>query len=218
MVDKKIKFYQASSSEMFGKVQHLPITEESTLHPLSPYAISKASSYWTVINYRESYGLFACNGILFNHESILRSNNFFVKKVIIESIRISKGLQDVLKVGNIELRRDFGYAPEYVKAMWLMLQQKKADDFIICSGKSVSLKEIIYYVFKKLDINRNKIVIDHILYRPTDIEDIYGNNSKAKKNLGWKYELSFFQVLDILIAKELEHFQTTALEDFKIGD
>lgn len=212
IVDKSIKFYQASSSEMFGKVKKLPVDESTTMHPLSPYAISKASSYWTVINYRESYGLFACNGILFNHESILRSNNFFVKKVIIESIKISKGLEQVLKVGNIEIRRDFGYAPEYVKAMWLMLQSDTPEDFIICSGQSVSLKEIIYYVFKRLDINNDKLIIDPALYRPTDIEDIYGDNSKAKKILKWEYNLSFFQVLDILIEKEIENFQKTFSE------
>lgn len=204
IVDKKIKLYQASSSEMYGKVKHLPITESTTLHPLSPYAISKASSYWTVVNYRESYGLFACNGILFNHESILRSNNFFVKKVVIESIRISKGLQSELKVGNIEIKRDFGFAPEYVKAMWLMLQIEKPDDFLICSGQSVSLKEIVYYVFDKLGIEKSKIVIDPLLYRPIEIEDIFGDNSKAKKLLLWRYEMPFWDVLDILIQEELK--------------
>jgi GDPmannose 4,6-dehydratase len=206
LVDKSIKFYQASSSEMFGKVKNLPITEETALHPLSPYAISKASSYWTVTNYRESYGLFANNGILFNHESVLRSNNFFVKKVIIESIRISKGLQQVLSVGNIDIRRDFGYAPEYVKAMWLMLQADSAEDFLICSGKSTSLRDIIHYVFNRLGISHDCIVINPKLYRPTEIVDIYGDNSKAKEKLSWKYDLSFFDVLDIIINEELQIF------------
>lgn len=206
LVDKSIKFYQASSSEMFGKVKNLPITEDSALHPLSPYAISKASSYWTVTNYRESYGLFASNGILFNHESFLRSNNFFVKKVLLESIQISKGLQQVLKVGNIDIKRDFGYAPEYVKAMWLMLQVDSAEDFIICSGQSISLREIIHFVFDRLGISKNRIVIDQKLYRPTEIFDIYGDNSKAKAKLAWKYDLSFFEVLDTILTQELEIF------------
>lgn len=206
LVNKEIKFYQASSSEMFGSVKDLPITEKTTMHPLSPYAISKASSYWTVINYRESYGLFASNGILFNHESFLRSNNFFVKKVILDSIKISRGLQDSLKVGNIDIKRDFGYAPEYVKAMWQMLQIDTPDDFIICSGESVSLRAIIHYVFDKLNISREHLVIDPKLYRPTDIIDIYGDNTKAKTLLSWNYDMSFFKVLDILIAQELENF------------
>jgi GDPmannose 4,6-dehydratase len=204
IVDKTIKFYQASSSEMYGKVLHLPVTEFTPMHPLSPYAISKASAYWTVVNYRESYGLYSCNGVLFNHESYLRSNNFFVKKVVRESILIKSGQQKELRVGNIDIKRDFGYAPDYVKAMWLMLQQEKAEDFIICSGESVSLREIILHVFNKLQIDEEKLIIDKDLYRPTDIEDIYGYNQKAKKLLKWNYTLSFFEVLDILIQEEIE--------------
>lgn len=206
IVDKDIRFYQASSSEMYGKVLHLPVTEYTPMHPLSPYAISKASAYWTVVNYRESYGLFSCNGVLFNHESFLRSNNFFIKKVVRESILISIGLQDELRVGNIEIKRDFGYAPDYVKAMWLMLQQSKPEDFLICSGESVSLRDIIMYVFEKLAIAKDKLIVDKDLYRPTDIEDIYGYNQKAKKVLGWNYNLSFFEVLDILIKEEMQAF------------
>lgn len=204
IVDKTIRFYQASSSEMYGKVNHLPITENTALHPLSPYAISKASAYWTTVNYRESYNLFACNGVLFNHESTLRSNNFFVRKVIMESIRISRGIQPTLKVGNIEIKRDFGYAPEYVKAMWLILKAEPPADYLICSGQSLSLREIIYYVFEKLQISRDRLEIDPSLYRPTDIEDIYGDNTKAKNVLGWKYDMSFFDVIDFLIAEELK--------------
>lgn len=205
MVNKEIKIYQASSSEMFGKVVTLPIKEDTPLHPLSPYAISKASAYWTVTNYREAYSLFACNGILFNHESYLRSNNFFVKKVIRESIKIKRGNQDHLRVGNIDIKRDFGYAEEYVKAMWLMLQVDRADDYIICSGKSVSLREIIYHVFDYIGIDRERVVSDRSLFRPTDIEDIYGDNYKAKKELNWKYEMSFFDVLDMIIDEEIKN-------------
>ena len=206
IVNKSIKFYQASSSEMYGKVSKLPVTENTPMHPLSPYAISKASAYWIVANYREAYNLFAANGTLFNHESFLRANNFFVKKVIRESILISKGKQEVLSVGNIDIKRDIGYAPEYVKAMWVILQSEIPDDFIICSGKSISLREIIYHVFDRLSINRERIVIDKKLYRPTDIEDIYGDSTKAKKMLKWKYDLKVEDVLDTLIEKELQGF------------
>lgn len=206
--DKDIRFYQASSSEMFGKVTHLPITEESPMHPLSPYAISKATAFWSVVNYRESYGLFACNGILFNHESYLRTNNFFVKKIVRNSIDISEGKLDTLNVGNIDIKRDFGYAPEYVKPMWLMLQYHKADDYIICSGTSVSLREIIYHVFDRLSISHDKVKSDSSLFRPTDIEDIYGDNVKAKSRLSWSYNYNFFEILDKLLEEELRNYQT----------
>lgn len=207
LANAKIKFYQASSSEMFGRVNQLPINEQTPFHPLSPYAISKATAYWTVVNYRESYGLFACNGILFNHESYLRSNNFFVKKVIRESISISKGTQKQLTLGNIELKRDFGYSPEYVKAMWLLLQHPTAEDITICSGKSVLLKDIVYHILDKLAIPYSQLIIDKKLFRPVDIEDIYGDNTKAKKQIGWEYNLDFFDILDILIEEELKNYK-----------
>lgn len=202
LVSVNTKFYQASSSEMYGSVKNLPITLDTPMHPLSPYAISKASSHWTVVNYRESYGLFACNGILFNHESFLRGSNFFVKKVIRECIVNRNNPDWVLKVGNIEIKRDFGYSPKYVEAMWLMLQQESPTDFIICSGESISLKSIIEYVFKKLDIGIDKLFIDKDLFRPTDIMDIYGDNSSALNKLGWDYDLKFFDVIDLLLEQE----------------
>lgn len=203
IVNLKIKFYQASSSEMYGKASSLPITEQTPLYPLSPYAISKATSYWTVINYRESYGLFACNGILFNHESYLRSNNFFIKKVIRESLAISRGKQDLLKVGNINIKRDFGYTPNYVEAMWLLMQHPVAEDIAICSGKSILLKDIIHYIFDKLDIDYSKLILEKNLFRPVDIEDIYGDNAKAKNIIGWNYDLDFYKVLDLIIEEEI---------------
>jgi GDPmannose 4,6-dehydratase len=197
-----IRFYQASSSEMFGKIHQLPITENEIFHPLSPYAISKASAHWITVNYREAYDLFTSCGVLFNHESYLRSNNFFVKKVITEAIQIKKGLQSEIKVGNLEVKRDFGWAPKYVEAMYLMLQQDKPDDYLICAGASVSLREIIEYVFDYLNLPKDKIVIDPSLFRPTDIEDTYGDSTKAKAKLGWNYNMRFFEVLDILIEEE----------------
>jgi len=199
------KFYQASSSEMYGKVNHLPIDDKTPLHPLSPYAISKASAYWTVINYRESYGIYGVNGVLFNHESYLRSNNFFVKKVIISALEIATGNLAYLKVGNIDIKRDFGYAPDYVDAMFLSLQQEKAGDYFICSGNSIYLRDIVEYVFKKFNIPLDKIVIDPHFFRPAEILDLYGDNQKAKSDLGWNYSKSFYEVLDLLIEEELKN-------------
>ena len=158
IIKPNVKFYQASSSEMYGKVDNLPVQINTPMHPLSPYAISKASAHWIVVNYRESYGLFACNGVLFNHESFLRSSGFFVKKVLRETVRNRQESNWVLKVGNIDIKRDFGFSPNYVEAMWLMLQAKRADDFIICSGKSITLRSIIEYIFKKLDVSLDKLV------------------------------------------------------------
>jgi GDPmannose 4,6-dehydratase len=203
--DKKIKFYQASTSDMFGNIEKLPVTEDSIIHPASPYGISKATGHWMTVNYRESYDLFTCCGILFNHESYLRAPNFFVKKVIRESLEVKNGMKDELRVGNIDLRRDFGYAPDYVKAMWLMLQQDVSKDYLVCSGESISLREIIEYVFNKLEIDKKKIVIDESFFRPNDIKNIYGTNEKAKKELGWDYGKTFFDVLDILIAEEMDN-------------
>lgn len=198
-IDKKIRFYQASSSEMYGSINKLPILENSTLNPVSPYGISKASAHWICVHYRESYGIFTTSGILFNHESILRSDDFFIKKVIKTAIDIKHGQAEVLEVGNIDIKRDFGYAPSYVESMYLMMQEENPDDYIICSGKSIRLREIIYYVFDKLKINKNKIIVNETYYRPNEIQDIYGNPSKAREKLKWNYDTDFFSVLDILI-------------------
>jgi GDPmannose 4,6-dehydratase len=201
------KVYQASSSEMYGEVKSLPVTEKTPLHPLSPYAISKASAYWIGINYRESYNVNCVNGILFNHESYLRSPNFFVKKVIRTSLNIKYKIETTLRVGNIDVKRDFGYAPDYINAMWLSLQQNKADDYLICSGKSIYLRDIINYTFDFLGIPSDRLIEDPSLFRPTDIQDMYGDNSKAKKILKWNYDKSFFDILDILIKEEDINFR-----------
>jgi GDPmannose 4,6-dehydratase len=206
IIKPDVRLYQASSSEMYGKVTNLPVTINTPMHPLSPYAISKASAHWIVVNYRESYNLYACNGVLFNHESFLRSNGFFVKKVLQETVQNRNNPDWVLKVGSIDIKRDFGFSPNYVEAMWLMLQAEKPDDFIICSGKSITLRSIIEYVFEKLGVSIDKLVIDNDFMRPTDIEDIYGDNTPAKQKLGWQYDLDFYQVLDILIGEELDNF------------
>jgi GDPmannose 4,6-dehydratase len=205
LLDLNTRFYQASSSEMFGKVDSLPITLKTPLHPLSPYAISKAAAYWAAISYRESYQLFVSNGILFNHESYLRSNSFFIKKVIQESIKIKNGRQEFLQVGNIDIKRDFGYAPHYTEAMYLSLQTNTADDYLICSGTSVSLRSIIYHVFKTLQLDTELIKEDKRLFRPNEIKDIYGDNSFAKSKLGWNYNYPFFDILDMLVEEELKN-------------
>lgn len=206
IVNRQVKFYQASSSEMFGKVHDLPIRETTAFHPLSPYAISKAAAHWTCVNYRESYDMFVCCGILFNHESYLRTANFFVKKVLVESLRIKYGLQTSLFVGNIDIKRDFGYAPLYVESMYAMMQHEVAGDFVICSGGSVSLRSVIEYIFDKLSVSKAALVVSEDLYRPAEILDIYGDPTKARQALGWNYTLSFFQVLDLLLKEEELHF------------
>lgn len=202
VIDKNIKFYQASSSEMFGSVNNLPLTEKSIFHPVSPYGISKASAHWITVSYRESFGLFTTSGILFNHESVLRGNNFIIKKIIRTALEIKKGETEILEVGNIDIKRDFGYAPKYVEAMYLMMQYNTPDDYVISSGVSLSIREIIYYIFEQLKINKDKIKINKDFFRPNEIEDIYGDSSKAKKILNWKYDMSFFDVLNILIEEE----------------
>lgn len=198
------RFYQASSSEMYGKVDTLPIKENTPMHPLSPYAVSKASAHWITTNYREAYNLFTCCGVLFNHESFLRKPSFFVKKVILGAIDIKYKHKEKLFVGNINLKRDFGYAPKYVEAMWLMIQQKNPSDYLICSGESVSLKFVIEFIFDRLGLSMNCVEVLPALLRPTEIEDIYGDNTKAKSELGWDYNYRFSEVLDILLQEELK--------------
>jgi len=200
-----IKFYQASSSEMYGKVDSLPVKENTPMHPLSPYAVSKASAHWITTNYREAYNLFNCCGVLFNHESFLRKPSFFVKKIILGAIDIKYRKQEKLFVGNINIKRDFGFAPKYVEAIWLMMQQANPSDYIICSGESVSLKYIIEYIFERLNIPMSCVEVLPSLIRPTEIEDIYGDNHKAKNKLNWNYDYRFSQVLDILLQEELNY-------------
>ena len=202
----KIKIFQPSSSEMYGKQEKLPIDESSKFNPLNTYAVSKVAAHEILRVYRESYKIFACCGIMFNHESHLRGKNFFVKKVIRQAIEIKQGKRDFLFVGNLNTKRDFGFAPAYVKAMWLMLQHNKPDDYVIASGQSVSLKDIVYYVFDKFGISKDKIKVDENLLRPAEVEDSYGDASKAKMVLGWGYNMSFYDVLDVLIEEELQAF------------
>ncbi|THU41509.1 GDP-mannose 4,6-dehydratase [Niastella caeni] len=206
LLNPSIRFYQASTSEMFGKVNDLPITEDSIVHPLSPYAISKVTAHYVCINYRESYNLYTSCGILFNHESYLRGENFFVKKVIKGAIDIVHGKREVLEVGNLDIKRDFGWSEKYVEAMWLLLQQDKPDDYIISSGKSITLREIVYYVFDKMKIDKGRIKINSAFFRPTEIQDIYGSNKKARSVLNWQYDMDFFDVLNLIIEEEYKNY------------
>jgi len=203
----KAKFYHASSSEMYGKVNELPVTEKTALHPVSPYAVSKAASHWMTVNYREAYGLFCCCGILFNHESVLRAEHFVTKKIISAAVRISKGSKERLKLGNIEIKRDWGFAPQYVKAMWLMLQQDDPDDYVIATGEAHSLREFIELAFAHAGLDWEEYVgIDEALFRPSEIDVIYGNPAKAKAKIGWEYNLSFENLIKRLVEEELKHW------------
>jgi GDPmannose 4,6-dehydratase len=206
MINSKIKFYQASSSEMFGSINHLPITEDAEFHPKSPYAISKAAAHWICVNYRESYDMFVCCGILFNHESYLRNKNFFMKKILQESIEIKNGKREALEVGNLDIKRDFGYAPKFVEAMYLMMQRDRPTNYLICSGRSVSLREVVNIVFDKLGIDKCRIKISEELYRPAEIVNIYGNPEKAKKELGWRYEMTIEDIIDLLLKEEIDNY------------
>ncbi len=216
IVDTGIKFYQASSSEMFGNipVEDLPLKESLIFRPASPYGISKAAAHWVAVNYRESNKIFASCGILFNHESPLRGENYVVKKVINTAVKIKKGLHPgPLVLGNLEVKRDWGYAPEYVKAMWLILQQQAPGDFLICSGNVMALKDMIEEVFKTLNLDTNvHLKQDSALLRPVDLEIIYGDNTKAKEQLGWQYNISNKELIKKLIEEE-EKFIDWELKD-----
>ena len=210
-VNRNIRFYQASSSEMFGNVkpENLPLKESLIFHPASPYGVSKAAAHWLTVNYRESHGLFAACGILFNHESCLRGPNYVVKKIINAAIKLKMGLRkDPIMVGNIDIQRDWGYAPLYVDAMWRMLQQETAEDFLICSGEVISLRSFIEKILLQLDlVYDDTIKIDPNLFRPVDLEIIYGNNTKAKENLNWDYNMNSDQLIKQLIIDESEFIE-----------
>ncbi len=201
-VSRSSRYYQASSSEMYGAVDRLPVTETTPMHPRSPYAVSKAAAHWTTVNYRESYGLFACCGVLFNHESFLREPTFFVKKVITEAFEVADGKRDKITVGNLDVRRDFGYSPSYVQAMHAMMVASEPDDYLVCSGRSVSLRDILGHILNRMGLDPNCVEVDAGLFRPAEIVDMYGDNTKARTKLGWKYDLEFFDVLDLLLKEE----------------
>jgi len=200
----KARFYQASSSEMFGAAAP-PQHERTPFEPQSPYAAAKVYAYYIVRNYRDAYKLFACNGILFNHESPRRGETFVTRKVTRAAARIKLGLQDKLYLGNLDAKRDWGYAGDYVEAMWLMLQQEKPDDFVIATGETHSVREFVERVFEKLQLDYQKhVVIDPKYFRPTEVDILLGDPTKARKTLGWNPRVNFEQLIDMMVAADLE--------------
>jgi GDPmannose 4,6-dehydratase len=220
-INPKIKFYQASSSEMFGKVQAVPQNEKTPFYPRSPYAVSKLFGHWITVNYRESYDIFACSGILFNHESPLRGLEFVTRKITHAAARIKLGLQDELLLGSLDSKRDWGYAPEYVEAMWLMLQHDHPDDYVVATGKPHSVREFLEAAFEEVGISINwvgtgmeekgidaktgktLVTIDPRYFRPAEVEILKGDYSKAKRVLGWSPRTTFRQLVKIMMEHDL---------------
>jgi GDPmannose 4,6-dehydratase len=201
----KPRFYQASSSEMFGKAREIPQCETTPFYPRSPYGCAKVYAYWITINYRESYGLFACNGILFNHESPRRGETFVTRKITRAVAHIVTGLQDKLYLGNLEAKRDWGYAREYVEAMWLMLQQAKPDDYVVATGETHSVREFLEAAFAHAGLDWRKYVeIDPNYYRPTEVDLLVGDASKAKKQLGWEPKTKFNDLVKLMVDADMQ--------------
>jgi len=199
------KFYQASSSEMYGKAVEIPQTEKTSFYPRSPYGCAKVYSFWQTVNYREAYGLFACNGILFNHESPRRGETFVTRKITRAATRIKLGLQDKLFLGNLDAKRDWGFAGDYVETMWLMLQQAEPDDYVIASGENHSVREFLEEVFGYLDLDWEKFVeIDPRYFRPTEVDVLLGDSSKAKSALKWAPKVSFKELARMMTDADME--------------
>jgi GDPmannose 4,6-dehydratase len=196
----KAKFYQASSSEMFGKVSEIPQRETTPFHPRSPYGVAKVYAYWSTVNYRESYGMFACNGILFNHESPRRGETFVTRKITRAAAMIKAGSQDKLYLGNLDAKRDWGYAKEYVEAMWLMLQQEQPDDYVIATGKTHSVREFLEESFSYSGLDwRQHVEIDPKYYRPAEVDILVGDASKARKLLNWEPKTKFEDLVHLMV-------------------
>jgi GDPmannose 4,6-dehydratase len=220
-LEKKTRFYQASTSELFGEVQETPQNEKTPFHPRSPYAVAKLYAYWITINYREAYGIYACNGILFNHESPIRGETFVTRKITRALVRIKLGLQDCVYLGNIDAKRDWGHAKDYVEMQWLMLQQDKPEDFTISTGEQHSVREFIEIAAKEVDIEiewkgegvdevgintkTNTIIIriDEKYFRPTEVETLLGDSSKAKNKLNWQPKISFQELVEEMMLSDL---------------
>lgn len=199
------KFYQASSSEMFGKVVETPQKETTPLYPRSPYGVAKVYGHWITTNYRESFNMFACSGILFNHESPRRGVEFVTRKVTDAVARIKLGLQSELRMGNLDSKRDWGFAGDYVKAMWLMLQQDTPDDYVISTGETHTVQELVEIAFGHVGLNwRNYVVVDPKFVRPAEVDLLLGDCSKAKDELGWALEVEFKQLVEMMVDNDLE--------------
>ena len=215
------KFYQASTSELFGKVSEIPQNENTPFYPRSPYGIAKLYAYWIVVNYREAYNMYACNGILFNHESPRRGKTFVTRKIIQAACKIKEGQQDCLYLGNLDAKRDWGYAPEFCEGMWLMLQQEKPEDYVLSTGRTHTIREFVDLTFKELSINLewrgdgrneiaidketgNKIVsIDEKYFRPTEVDILMGDSSKAKEQLGWESKTTLQELVKLMVESDI---------------
>ena len=203
--DRKIRFYQAGSSEMYGLVQAVPQSETTPFYPRSPYACAKVYAHWQTINYRESYGMFACNGILFNHESPRRGETFVTRKITRAIARIVAGKQKKLYLGNLDSKRDWGYAKDYVEAMWLMLQQDEADDYVISTGETHSVREFLAEAFTYVNLKwEDYVEIDPRYFRPAEVELLLGDSTKAKQKLGWEPKITFKNLVELMVDADLE--------------
>ncbi len=200
-----VKFYQASSSEMYGKVVEIPQSETTPFHPRSPYACAKVYGYWQTVNYREAYGLFACNGILFNHESPRRGKTFVTRKITRAAARIKLGLQNHLFLGNLDAKRDWGFAGDYVEAMWMMLQSDEPEDYVICTGKQYSVQEFLEAAFKIVDLDLDEHVrIDPSYFRPSEVDSLLGDPTKAREKLGWEPKVDLQELVEMMVQADLE--------------
>ena len=204
LVNRKIKFYQASSSEMFGKVSASPQSETTPFYPRSPYGVAKVYGHWITVNYRESYDLFACSGILFNHESPRRGLEFVTRKISNGAARIKLGIDKGLRLGNLKARRDWGFAGDYVKAMWLMLQQKKPDDFVIATGESHSVEDFARLAFEHVGLNyKDYVKIDKNLFRLAEVDNLVGDPKKAKRILNWEPQITFEELVKLMVDADI---------------
>jgi GDPmannose 4,6-dehydratase len=205
VVDSQVRFYQASSSEMFGKVRERPQTELTPFHPRSPYGVAKVYGHFITVNYRESYGVFACSGILFNHESPRRGRQFVTRRVADGVARIKAGRAKDLRLGNLDASRDWGYAGDYVQAMWLMLQQREADDYVVATGEAHSVRELCEVAFGRVGLDwQRHVVVDPALVRPAEVDHLIGDASKARRALGWAPKVGFRELVETMVDADLE--------------
>ena len=205
VVDPKVRFYQASSSEMFGKVRETPQKETTPFYPRSPYGVAKCYGHFLTVNYRESYGMFACSGLLFNHESPRRGLEFVTRKITYAAASIKHGLQEKLRLGNLDARRDWGYAADYVKAMWSMLQQDSPDDYVVATGETHSVEEFATKAFARVGLDWKKHVeIDEALIRPAEVDLLVGDSAKARKELGWKPTVTFEGLVNLMVDADMQ--------------
>ena len=210
-VDPSIRIYQASSSEMFGKVREVPQTEATPFYPRSPYGVSKVFGHYITVNYRESYGLFACSGILFNHESPRRGLEFVTRKISDGVARIKLGLASTLPLGNLDAQRDWGFAGDYVRAMWLMLQREKPDDYVIATGVSHSVRELVETAFERVGLEwQHHVRLDPAFLRPAEVDHLIGDSSKAQRELGWAPDVNFRQLVHMMVDADIERLSSTA--------